>query len=136
MDDYETSSLSERLRRVRPRQCCWLGPTTSFLLTISRMLRFENTTPRRTSFGRIIAGMRDIREAPEPGPRTSTDVLIAEASQVRDEIVESNLNNTEGRPMLAHPRVSNLWANGLRPDTGRGGSHTTIDPVLSLTRAG
>jgi flavin-dependent dehydrogenase len=89
----------------------------------------EMDTPEE-SFTRLIAGLTDVREGHETATRTSTDVLIAEAGQVQDEMAESNLKYMGGLDMSV---VWNLWRNPLGPDTAMGDVHITTEPMLGLT---
>jgi flavin-dependent dehydrogenase len=89
----------------------------------------EHDTPEQ-SFTRIMAGLTDVREGRESGARTSTDVLIAEADEVQDEVAKSNLKYMGGLDMSV---VWNLWRDPLGPDTAMGDMHITTEPVLGLT---
>ena len=88
-------------------------------------------TPEQ-SFTRIMAGLADVRETSETGARVSTDVLIAEASQLKDELAESNLRYLGGLDMSV---VWGVWRDPLGPDTAMGDMHITTEPVLGLTTA-
>jgi flavin-dependent dehydrogenase len=90
----------------------------------------RNQDTPEDSFTRIMAGLTDVRETHETGARTSTDVLIAEAKELKDEIAESNLKYMGGLDMSV---VWNLWRDPLGPDTAMGDTHITTEPVLGLT---
>ncbi|MGE2817453.1 NAD(P)/FAD-dependent oxidoreductase [Mycobacterium heidelbergense] len=83
------------------------------------------------SFTRVMTGLTDVREGHETEVRTSTDVLIAEASQLKDHLAESNLRYMGGLDMSV---VWNLWRDPLGPDTAMGDVHIVTEPLLGLTK--